>query len=325
MTHVREYGATSGADVLATFAYDNLGRRTSLTRGNGTVTSYGFDAASRLTSLTQNLAGTAHDTTLGFTYNPAGQIAQNTRSNDAYAWTSHYNVNRPYTSNGLNQYTAAGGVTPTYDARGNLTSAGPASYIYTATNQLTMSPGRIAMLYDPVGRLRATLSYVTGQESSYYYDGPNLILEYGGPFIARRYVHGPGVDEPLVWYEGAGTGDRRWLHADERGSIVAVTNGTGAAIAINAYDELSRCGLPPAVRSPVRGTGRPAQWHSGLDQHRAVPIEQVRTAPGSPQPCPGDRAACSIRGRPGSRNSACITTRPASRQTGERAHGACCK
>jgi RHS repeat-associated protein len=41
----------------------------------------------------------------------------------------------------------------------------------------------------------------------------------------------------LVWYEGAATTDRRWLHADERGSVVAVTNSTGSAFAINSYDE----------------------------------------------------------------------------------------
>ena len=44
----------------------------------------------------------------------------------------------------------------------------------------------------------------------------------------RRYLHGPGVDEPLVWYEGAGVADRRWLHADRQGSIIGVSNGAGA-------------------------------------------------------------------------------------------------
>jgi RHS repeat-associated protein len=53
----------------------------------------------------------------------------------------------------------------------------------------------------------------------------------------RRYVHGPGEDEPLVWYEGSGTTDRRWLHGDERGSIIAVTNGSGAVLGKLAYDE----------------------------------------------------------------------------------------
>lgn len=46
--------------------------------------------------------------------------------------------------------------------------------------------------------------------------------------IPQRYVHGPGMDAPIVWYEGSGTTDRRWLHGDERGSIIAVTDSTGA-------------------------------------------------------------------------------------------------
>jgi YD repeat-containing protein len=79
--------------TLATFAYDDQGRRTSLTRGNGASTTYGFDAASRLTQLVQNLNGTTNDLTLDFTYNPAGEIVTNTRSNDAYSFTGHANAN----------------------------------------------------------------------------------------------------------------------------------------------------------------------------------------------------------------------------------------
>lgn len=40
-----------------------------------------------------------------------------------------------------------------------------------------------------------------------------------------------------MWYEGTGTSDKRWLVADERGSVVAVTDGSGNALAINSYDE----------------------------------------------------------------------------------------
>jgi RHS repeat-associated protein len=58
----------------------------------------------------------------------------------------------------------------------------------------------------------------------------------GGP-TRRRFVHGPGVDEPLVWYEGSGTADKRYLHADERGSIVAISDGAGNVTNINRYDE----------------------------------------------------------------------------------------
>ena len=30
-----------------------------------------------------------------------------------------------------------------------------------------------------------------------------------------------GEDQPLVWYEGSGTASRRWLHADNQGSVIA--------------------------------------------------------------------------------------------------------
>ncbi|MFL6844026.1 MAG: hypothetical protein ACJ8ER_04005 [Allosphingosinicella sp.] len=50
--------------MLATYAWDDLGRRSSLTRGDGSVLSYGYDAVSRLTSLADNLVGTTYDQTL---------------------------------------------------------------------------------------------------------------------------------------------------------------------------------------------------------------------------------------------------------------------
>jgi YD repeat-containing protein len=112
------------AGVLATYAYDDLGRRTSLTRGDGSVLGYSYDAVSRLSQLADNLSGTTYDQTLGFTYTPASQIAATTRSNDNYAWNAHYNVTKSYTANGLNQFTVAGSASPTYDSGGNMAADG---------------------------------------------------------------------------------------------------------------------------------------------------------------------------------------------------------
>ena len=98
------------------------------------------------------------------------------------------------------------------------------------------------MSYDPVGRLYE----INGSSNTRFaYDGLSLSGEYnssGG--LLRRYVHGPGMDEPLVWYEGTGTTDRRWLVADRLGSIIALANNSGAATATNTYDEY---GLPAAT------------------------------------------------------------------------------
>jgi YD repeat-containing protein len=83
--------------------------------------------------------------------------------------------------------------------------------------------------YDPLGRLWQTTS--GSIVTQFLYDGDRLVGEYGttGTVSLRRYVHGPGVDDPLLWYEGSGVTDRRWIHSDERGSVIATTDGTGAA------------------------------------------------------------------------------------------------
>ncbi len=188
------------------------------------------------TGLTHDLAGTAGDLTLTLGYNTAGQISSRASSNNAYTWVAPTNVDRAYGFNGLNQYTQAGGVGFAYDARGNLTNSGGSAYGYTWENRLVSGPGA-SLAYDPVGRLLNEDGQFTLQ-----YDGSDLISEQNtSGTILRRYVFGPGDDEPIVWYEGAGTGDRRWLVADERGSVVAVTDGAGNAIGINRYDEF---GIP---------------------------------------------------------------------------------
>jgi RHS repeat-associated protein len=72
-----------------------------------------------------------------------------------------------------------------------------------------------------------------------------MIAEYNASnAMQRRYVHGPGTDEPILWYEGSALTDRCWFHADERGSLTAITNSAGSTIAINSYDEY---GIPAAT------------------------------------------------------------------------------
>ncbi|MFA5989907.1 MAG: RHS repeat-associated core domain-containing protein, partial [Sphingomonas sp.] len=175
--------------------------------------------------------------------NPAGQIASSTRDNDAYSWRGGVNVDRGYATNGLNQLTQSGGVVPTYDARGNLTSAGGQIYNYNTRNQLYSSSNVNLVYRGPGGLLGQILT--AGAATNIDNVGPDLVTEFNNftGAVGRRYVYGPGDDEPLVWYEGAGLGDRRWLVADERGSVVAVSDGAGNAQAINTYDEY---GIPGA-------------------------------------------------------------------------------
>lgn len=239
MTKVRENGATSGLGVLATYAYDDLGRQTSRTFGNGVVQTFTYDPVSRLKSLSNDLPGTSSDLGVSFAHNPASQINSTTRTGDSYAWTEHAAVTRNYTSNGLNQYTAATTVTFGYDANGNLTSSGSDSFGYDHLNRMTTATtaagGSATLSYDALDRLYQTAGSTT---TRFAHDGLDTIAEYNSSgTLLRRYVHGPSVDEPLVWYEGTGTTDRRFMSADERGSIVSLTNSSGGLIAINSYDE----------------------------------------------------------------------------------------
>jgi RHS repeat-associated protein len=267
VTEIRENPA-GGNVLLATYAYDNLGRRTSLTRGNGTVTSYSYDNVSRLTQLVQNLNGTPSDLTLGFTLNPASQIVSNTRSNDAFSFTGHANQNVADTINGLNQVTATGATSVSHDARGNITAIGGSSYGYTSENRMVTAPGSTSLAYDPLLRLYETVG--GGTTTRFGYDGLNLIAEYDGAnALQRRYVHGAGVDQPLVWYEGAGTATRRWFHADERGSVIAVSDANGDLYGtINRYDEY---GVPQggALTGRFGYTGQAWLPEIGLYHYRA--------------------------------------------------------
>ena len=53
--------------------------------------------------------------------------------------------------------------------------------------------------------------------------------------MLRRYVHGAGVDEPVLWWEGSGTADGRSLLADRQGSIIATAPLAGGTSTVSLY------------------------------------------------------------------------------------------
>lgn len=87
--------------------------------------------------------------------------------------------------------------------------------------------------YDAEGRLHQTA--IGSTTTDLVYDGTDLVAEYNGATLARRYVHGPGVDEPLVWYEGSGTTAKNWIYTNHLGSVVALANTTGTSTATYTY------------------------------------------------------------------------------------------
>lgn len=258
-----------GVSPLVSLTYDSIGNRKSLARANGTTTTYGYDSLSRMTGLGHDLAGADSDISFGFGFKASGQIGYKSISNDKYAFESRYNVSRGYSLNGLNQVTQSGGISVGYDARGNLITAGQRSYSYNAYNQLIGADVSASTLnYDPLDRLSSGPIGLLGDGPSVFaYDDDRLLLEVSeSNAILRRYVYGVGLDEPLIWYEGPGVGDRRWEHADERGSIIALTNDAGVAISSTRYDEF---GIPSALTGRFGYTGQKWLPALGLYDYKA--------------------------------------------------------
>ena len=211
MSLIREGASTA----VATIIYNNRGERTGL--NGGVSTTFSYDPLSRPASVAHDLSGTAQDVTFCMgamsggsctpAYNPAGQLLKRTISNDLYAVRGRFNANRSYAVNGLNQYTQAGNAAPAYDANGNLTAADGATYAYDVENRLTTAGGAAAVTlsYDPAGRLSTVVS--GGAMTRFLYDGDALVGEYDATgALLQRYIHGPGADEPLTWYEGSAFG-----------------------------------------------------------------------------------------------------------------------
>lgn len=243
LLEVEENGSTS----LAVYTYDNLGHRTGVTRGNGVSSTYTYDLVSRLATLSHNPAGTGQDLTLTFSYNPAGQIASRTVSNNAYLFIPTTDATS-YTNNALNQVTQIDTTSITYDSRGNVTGGLAGTLTYDAENNLS-SAGGANYLYDPMNRLTIEDGTVTRR---FLYDGSQIVGEYSTPggAVLNRYVPGAGLDDVVTYYPGSGTGTKSWPLADERLSVVGITDSSGTA-SVNTYDAY----------------GTPATGNTGLFQY----------------------------------------------------------
>ena len=262
----------NGTTPLATFGYDTLSRRTSASRGGVANTIYSYALIDRLSCLIQDVVGggalacnanalsaSGSDMATRFTYSSAGQITLREQANDSFAWAEASIGGVNYSTNGLNQYTelrTPSVASVTYDGNGNLTSDGVTTYAYDGENRLLSASGAVngTLTYDPLGRLFQVSSGTVAQLT---YDGDALVAEFNGAgVLQRRYVHGPNIDEPLVWYEGNA---RRYLQADHQGSIVLISDASGNAIQINRYDEWGKPSVSNIGRFSFTGQARIVQ------------------------------------------------------------------
>lgn len=232
------YEGTGTTTQAVRMSYDNAGRRSSIENlRTGDETDFGYDTASRLSSLVHLFPIASDNLTTTFGYNAADQVKGVTYSAGAWAYDPPATLNRAYSRNGLNQYTAVAGAAYGYDLNGNLTSAGATSWTYDVENRLTGMGGTstATLTYDPLGRLASTAGG-SAAATRFLYEGDALVAEYSNAgALLHRYVHGQGADRPLVQYVGTNLADPRSLHTDHLGSVVASVN-LADVTARNRYD-----------------------------------------------------------------------------------------
>ena len=269
------------------YTYDVVGQRETRTERLGPLgpwtDEYSYDQAGQLTGVDYGAAhpyagpGGGNLNLASYDFDEVGNRETETRNA----------VPTAYVADNVNRYTTVGGVAQTHSARGDLLHHNDFTLLYDADGHL-ISATRAApattqhYLYDPVGR-RAGVASSTG--------GGALVLEYHLHFgihvidahqpvsgLTEQYIFEPGIDQPLAAVS-PGTGSIRFFHQDALGSVVALTDATGAPIELYRYTPwgepvvyngtgtLQPAGTQPQSRFMF--TGREWNALTGLSHHRA--------------------------------------------------------
>ena len=271
-----QFSGVSKSGVFSVgYSYDAFGRVNQIKRGTTAQSVLGFDGFDRLTSLANTFATAPSNINYGLAYTPANQLKSLTASNASYDWPVTA-TNQARVADGLNRDAGIAALQGGYDLRGNLTNDGTRSFTYDTENHLISVAGPVTagLSYDPAGRLRQTV--INGVTTQFLYSGNDLIAEMDGAgAILRRYVHGPGVNNPLVWLEGPGMAASgvRYLYKDRLGSITSWTNAAGVVQATFAYGPY---GEPKAWGGSRFGyTGQVALSELGLYHYHARVYDPV--------------------------------------------------
>lgn len=247
-----------------TYTHDPVGNRLSKSeqqKESATRYNYAYDADYQLTQalptvLRQEREHAQERREENFVYGTVGNRLRGPGRDDASVY------------NELNQLLAGTTEEFRYDATGNqIYRAGLAegdepqgwSYEYDLENRLVKASmvGEqgsrvISFKYDPFGRRiekRVEEMEDGGSEArvfTYVYDNEDIILEISGN-TTSRYVHGPGIDEPLAVEQRRGT---YFFHADGLGSIVNLTDQRGRVVQSYEYSAFGRMKEQGEVKQP---------------------------------------------------------------------------
>lgn len=164
-----------------------------------------------------------------------------------------------------------------YDENGNMTSitnsCGTTNYTWDLRNRLVGISGfntdcsalSASFKYDALGR--RTEKTVNGRTIQYLYDGMDIVQEIENSVVYANYVRTLNIDEPLARVKADGT--VRYYQQDALGSVIAMTDDTGAVKTQYAYDSFGAVTVTgEASDNPFQYTGREND-NTGLYYYRA--------------------------------------------------------
>lgn len=165
----------------------------------------------------------------------------------------------------------------TYDSNGNLVGRAEGgitrAFVYDSQDRLIEvkegTDSIAAYAYDANGRRVAKTA--SGQTTRFLYDGQQILAEYTpGGALKGRFIHGPGIDEPLLMVRG---GKFSYFHPDGLGSVTALTDARGVLQEAYRYrafgevaitDAVGRQFLQSRLQNPFLFTGREWDSETGL-------------------------------------------------------------
>ncbi|MDH3976860.1 MAG: hypothetical protein OEV42_21575, partial [Deltaproteobacteria bacterium] len=123
--------------------------------------------------------------------------------------------------------------------------------------------------YDVSGRRigrTVTKDGVMTANMEYLYDNEDIVAVYENGVLTKEFIHGPGIDEPLAIKTG---GNWYYYHADGLGSVMALTDGSGAKVGSSyGYDSFGNL-VKGTLDKNYTYTGREWDKEAGLYYYRA--------------------------------------------------------
>lgn len=152
--------------------------------------------------------------------------------------------------------------------------------VVTDKDALGTEVQRVEFAYDTLDRrISKTVQDAAGEVVTHFvYDREDVILDFvdddgaagpNEPVLARRYLHGPGIDQVLAQEDA--TGNVLWHLTDHLGTVRDLADGTGAVKNHLTYDSFGNvvAQTDPTVATRYRFTGREFDPETGLYYYRA--------------------------------------------------------